>query len=88
MQRRPHHARNASTSIDRVSASRNMMAGVSLSPLLSRLLEFLPDFLLVSSSKSLKGALLYVASSVSLVLSYEPQELVGRSVILPIQCHS
>ena len=64
MQRRPHHVRNASTSMNRMLASRNGMASVSLSPLLScLLLEFLPDFLLVLS---LKGALLYNALSVRL----------------------
>ena len=70
-----------STSMNRVSASGNTMAGsipVSLSPSLSLLLlEFLPDFLLVLS---LKGAFLYVAPSVRLVLGYEPQELVGRGI--------
>ncbi|KIJ58960.1 hypothetical protein HYDPIDRAFT_101687 [Hydnomerulius pinastri MD-312] len=41
------------------------------------LLEVLPDFLLVLS---LKGAFLYVAPSVRLVLGYEPHELVGKSI--------
>ena len=72
---------SSSTSMNRMSASGNTMAGsipVSLSPSLSLLLlEFLPDFLLVLS---LKGAFLYVAPSVRLVLGYEPQELVGRGI--------
>ncbi|KAG8216655.1 hypothetical protein J3R82DRAFT_6853 [Butyriboletus roseoflavus] len=72
----------SSTSMNRMSASGNTpTAGsipVSVSPALSLLLlEFLPDFLLVLS---LKGAFLYVAPSVRLVLGYEPQELVGRSI--------
>lgn len=71
----------SSNSMNRMSASGNTLAGslpVSLSPSLSLLLlEFLPDFLLVLS---LKGAFLYVAPSVRLVLGYEPQELVGRSI--------
>ncbi|KAG9313649.1 hypothetical protein JVU11DRAFT_5981 [Chiua virens] len=72
---------NSSTSVNRMSASGNTTAGstfISSSPSLSLLLlEFLPDFLLVLS---LKGAFLYVAPSVRLVLGYEPQELVGRSI--------
>ena len=72
---------SSSTSMNRMSASGDTMAGsvpVSLSPSLSLLLlEFLPDFLLVLS---LKGAFLYVAPSVRLVLGYEPQELVGRGI--------
>ena len=71
----------SSTSVNRMSAGGNTMAGsipISLSPSLSLLLlEFLPDFLLVLS---LKGAFLYVAPSVRLVLGYEPEELVGRSI--------
>ena len=70
-----------STSMNRMSASGNTMAGsipVSLSPSLSLLLlEFLPDFMLVLS---LKGAFLYVAPSVRLVLGYESQDLVGRGI--------
>ena len=72
---------SSSTSMNRMSTSGNTMAGsipVSLSPSLSLLLlEFLPDFLLVLS---LKGAFLYVAPSIRLVLGYEPQELVGRGI--------
>lgn len=41
------------------------------------LLEKSPDFILVLS---LKGAFLYVAPSVRLVLGYEPEELVGKSI--------
>ena len=72
---------SSSASMNRMSAGGHTMAGsnpVSLSPSLSLLLlEFLPDFLLVLS---LKGAFLYVAPSVRLVLGYEPEELVGRSI--------
>lgn len=70
----------SSTSMNRIATGGNTMATspVSLSPSLSLLLlEFLPDFLLVLS---LKGAFLYVAPSVRLVLGYEPEELVGRSI--------
>jgi PAS domain-containing protein len=71
----------SNTSMNRMSASGNTMAGsipVSLSPSLSLLLlEYLPDFMLVLS---LKGAFLYVAPSVRLVLGYEPQDLVGRGI--------
>ena len=69
------------SSMNRVSASGNTMAGslpISLSPSLSLLLlEFLPDFVLVLS---LKGSFLYVAPSVRLVLGYESQELVGKGI--------
>lgn len=41
------------------------------------LLEKSPDFIIVLS---LKGAFLYVAPSVRLVLGYEPEELVGKSI--------
>lgn len=41
------------------------------------LLEKSPDFIVVLS---LKGAFLYVAPSVRLVLGYEPEELVGKSI--------
>ncbi|KAG1730863.1 uncharacterized protein EDB91DRAFT_1307338 [Suillus paluster] len=41
------------------------------------LLEKSPDFIVVLS---LKGAFLYVAPSVRLVLGYEPDELVGKSI--------
>ncbi|KAI9573349.1 hypothetical protein HD554DRAFT_861105 [Boletus coccyginus] len=72
---------SSSTSMNRMPTNGNTIAGsipVSLSPSLSLLLlEFLPDFLLVLS---LKGAFLYVAPSVRLVLGYEPQELVGRGI--------
>ncbi|KAF8137193.1 hypothetical protein EV363DRAFT_1316982 [Boletus edulis] len=72
---------SSSTSMNRMSASGNTMAGsipISLSPSLALLLlEFLPDFLLVLS---LKGSFLYVAPSVRLVLGYEPQELIGKGI--------
>lgn len=72
---------SGSTPVNRMSGGGNTVTGsnpISISPALSLLLlEFLPDFVLVLS---LKGAFLYVAPSVRLVLGYEPEDLVGKSI--------